>query len=95
MATPRFLPHNRLDDLIRQLQAAGYRVMYWPDVVVVHIGGESSRTVQRLSMSSSGAQLTSWRMRSALLYYRKHHGKGQQQGGGRQAHHGDSFRGGG
>lgn len=27
MATPRFLPHDRLDDLIRQLQAAGYRVI--------------------------------------------------------------------
>lgn len=27
MATPRFLPHDRLDDLIRQLQATGYRVI--------------------------------------------------------------------
>ena len=25
-------------------------------------------------MSSSGSQLTLWRMRSELLYYRKHHG---------------------
>jgi len=40
---------------------------------VVHIGGESSRQVKRLSLSSSGSQLTLWRMRSALLYYRKHH----------------------
>lgn len=61
-------------DLCKRIRAAGYRVRYWPDVVVVHIGGESSRTVKTLTMSSSGSQLTLWRMRSALLYYRKHHG---------------------
>jgi len=27
---------------------------------VVHLGGESSKTVKRLSMSSSGSQLTLW-----------------------------------
>ena len=40
----------------------------------MHIGGESSRQVASLEMSRSGAQLTLWRMRSTLLYYRKHHG---------------------
>lgn len=61
-------------DLCRRIKRAGYTICYWPDVAVVHIGGESSRTVKRLSMSSSGSQLTLWRMRSELLYYRKHHG---------------------
>jgi GT2 family glycosyltransferase len=61
-------------DLCRRMKKAGYRVRYWPDVVVVHLGGESSKTVQSLRMSRSGAQLELWRMRSALLYYRKHHG---------------------
>ena len=63
-------------DLCRRIRAAGLRVRYWPDVVVVHIGGESSRTHEHLDMSAAGkgAQLTLWRMRSALLYYRKHHG---------------------
>ena len=46
----------------------------WPDVVVTHIGGESSRQVKSLEMSKAGAQLVLWRMRSTLLYYRKHHG---------------------
>jgi N-acetylglucosaminyl-diphospho-decaprenol L-rhamnosyltransferase len=27
-----------------------------------------------MTMSSTGSQLTLWRMRSVLLYYRKHHG---------------------
>ena len=48
--------------------------MYWPDIVVIHIGGESSRQIKTLEMSSTGAQLIRWRMRSTLLYYRKHHG---------------------
>lgn len=61
-------------DLCRRIQAAGYSIWYWPDVVVEHWGGESSKTVTRLSVSSSGRQLTLWRMRSELIFYRKHHG---------------------
>lgn len=59
-------------DLCQRIKAAGYELWYWPDIVVVHYGGESSKTVTTLAMSSSGAQLTLWRMRSQLLYYRKH-----------------------
>ena len=61
-------------DLCRRIRYAGYEIRYWPDVVVVHLGGESSKTVQTVKMSSSGSQLALWRMRSAFLYYRKHHG---------------------
>jgi GT2 family glycosyltransferase len=60
-------------DLCRRIKLAGYKVSYWPELEIVHIGGESSRQVQRLSLSSTGTQLTLWRMRSALIYYRKHH----------------------
>ena len=52
--------------------------MYWPEIEVVHIGGESSRQVKTLEMSQTGAQLVLWRMRSTLLYFRKH--KGWQAG---------------
>jgi GT2 family glycosyltransferase len=61
-------------DLCRRIQAAGYTVRYWPDVRVIHLGGESSKTVGTVQMSASGSQLTLWRMRSEFLYYRKHHG---------------------
>jgi len=70
----RFFLYYEEVDLCRRIKAAGHTIWYWPDVEVVHIGGESSKTVTRLTMSSRGAQLTLWRMRSALLYYRKHHG---------------------
>jgi GT2 family glycosyltransferase len=60
-------------DLCRRIKALGYRILYWPDVVIVHLGGESSRTTgQRISRA--GSQLTLWRLRSRLIYYRKHHG---------------------
>jgi GT2 family glycosyltransferase len=59
-------------DLCYRIRKAGYLVMYWPEIVVTHIGGESSRQVKTLEMSSTGAQLVLWRMRSTLLYYRKH-----------------------
>jgi hypothetical protein len=61
-------------DLCRRVKQAGYRVRYWPDIVVVHLGGESSKTIDSLAFSQSGSQLILWRMRSAFLYYRKHHG---------------------
>lgn len=61
-------------DLCRRIQAAGYAVRYWPDVVVVHLGGESSKSMGHEVRSKVGAQLTLWRLRSAFLYYRKHHG---------------------
>ncbi len=63
-------------DLCRRAKAAGWQVCYWPDVVVTHLGGESSRTVKTEEFSAVSAQVTLWRMRSTFLYYRKHHGDG-------------------
>jgi hypothetical protein len=42
--------------------------------VITHIGGESSRQLKSMAFSSTTAQIVLWRMRSTLLYYRKHHG---------------------
>jgi GT2 family glycosyltransferase len=71
---PDFFLYSEEVDLCRRIQNAGFKIMYWPDIVVIHIGGESSRQIKTLEMSSTGAQLIRWRMRSTLLYYRKHHG---------------------
>ncbi|MDZ4799398.1 MAG: glycosyltransferase family 2 protein [Bryobacteraceae bacterium] len=61
-------------DLCYRIKQAGWTIWYWPGIVVVHLGGESSKTVTSLRFSNSGAQLTLWRIRSGYLYYRKHHG---------------------
>jgi GT2 family glycosyltransferase len=71
---PRFFLYSEEVDLCKRIKQKGYEVWYWPDIAVVHIGGESSRQIRALELSKSGAQLSLWRMRSTLLYYRKHHG---------------------
>jgi len=70
---PDFFLYSEEVDLCRRIRDAGYKIWYWPDIVVTHIGGESSRQVKSLDMSVTGAQLVLWSIRSTLLYYRKHH----------------------
>ena len=71
---PDFFLYYEEVDLCRRMNKAGIPVWYWPDIVVVHIGGESSRQLTALEFSPRAAQVVLWRMRSTLLYYRKHHG---------------------
>lgn len=71
---PDFFLYYEEVDLCLRIKAAGFRISYWPDIVVTHIGGESSRQLTSLDFSESAAQVVLWRMRSTLLYYRKHHG---------------------
>jgi GT2 family glycosyltransferase len=63
-------------DLCRRIKALGYKVSYWPDVVIVHLGGESSKKVRHAVHSTFGSQVLLWSLRSKFLYYRKHHGAG-------------------
>lgn len=71
---PRFFLYFEEVDFCKRIKEHKYSIWYWPEIAVVHIGGESSRQVRTLQFSRTGAQLTLWRMRSMLLYYRKHHG---------------------
>lgn len=71
---PAFFLYCEEVDLCRRMKKTCFRVMYWPDVVVTHLGGESSRTLSQHVFSESEAQVVLWRMRSTLLYYRKHFG---------------------
>jgi GT2 family glycosyltransferase len=70
----RFFLYYEEVDLCRRLHAAGWHVWYWPRIVVTHLCGESSRTLCELDYASKEAQVVKWRMRSMMLYYRKHHG---------------------
>ncbi len=71
---PDFFLYYEEVDLCLRFRRAGIPVWYWPDIVVIHIGGESSRQLKSLDYSPRAAQVVLWRMRSTLLYYRKHHG---------------------
>ena len=70
----RFFLYYEEVDLCRRIRRAGYRVQYWPTLETRHIGGASARTIGGETVSRSGSQLTLWRARSGLLYYRKNHG---------------------
>lgn len=70
----RFFLYCEEVDLCYRIKKQGYSILCWGDVVVIHLGGESSKTCSHLSLSPSGKQLTLWRMRSQLLYYRKQGG---------------------
>jgi GT2 family glycosyltransferase len=67
-------------DLCRRIKALGYKIAYWPDILIVHLGGESSKTIRGAVLSIFGSQVTLWSVRSKFLYYRKHHGVGAQIG---------------
>jgi len=70
----RFFLYYEEVDLCRRIKQSGYSIWYWPDVIVTHLGGESSKTVNNYVFSPKSAQLELWRMRSELLYFRKYHG---------------------
>ena len=74
MFDQRFFLYYEEVDLCLRMKRGGYEVWYWPDVVVTHIGGESSRQLTTLTFSGTSSQVVLWRMRSTLMYYRKHHG---------------------
>ncbi|WP_373975562.1 glycosyltransferase family 2 protein [Chitinibacter sp. SCUT-21] len=70
----RFFLYYEEVDLCRRLKQHGYEVWYQPQWRAIHIGGVSSRRVAGEHFNRHGSQLSLWRMRSTLLYFRKHHG---------------------
>jgi GT2 family glycosyltransferase len=70
---PAFFLYCEEVDLCRRIKAAGFHVRYWPDIVVTHLHGESSRQIDAQLFSENESQIVLWRMRSIFLYYRKHH----------------------
>lgn len=69
---PRYFLYCEEVDHCKRVKAAGWKVVYYPDTTVVHIGGESAKSAGTLS--DSGRQLSALQVESELLYFRKHHG---------------------
>lgn len=68
---PRYFLYCEEVDHCRAVKAAGYSVVYFPGTTVVHIGGESAKSVSELT---GGRQISNLQIESQLLYFRKHHG---------------------
>jgi len=69
---PRYFMYYEEVDHCRRVKAAGWKVVYYPDTSVVHIGGESAKTTG--AVTAAGRQISTLQIESELLYFRKHHG---------------------
>lgn len=69
---PRFFLYYEEVDHCRRVKQAGFDVVYYPDTEVVHIGGESAKTLN--AISKVGRQISSLQIESELLYFRKYYG---------------------
>ncbi len=61
-------------DLALRFYRKGYLVYYFPQVKVMHLGGESAKNIKDNYLSKSGNQLTLWSFQSKYIYYRKNYG---------------------
>ena len=68
---PRYFLYFEEVDHCRRVRQAGFRVVYYPDTSVLHIGGESAGSLGALTV---GRQVSDLETESALLYFRKHYG---------------------
>ncbi|MHC8400566.1 glycosyltransferase family 2 protein [Pseudomonas sp. MDT1-17] len=69
---PRYFLYFEEVDHCKRVKQAGWKVVYYPDTTVVHIGGESAKSVAKLNAICH--QLPTLQIESELLYFRKHHG---------------------
>ncbi|MDF3933415.1 glycosyltransferase family 2 protein [Pseudomonas citronellolis] len=69
---PRYFLYYEEVDHCKRVKQAGWKVVYYPHTTVVHIGGESSRSVAEVE--AAGRQISLLQIESELLYFRKHHG---------------------
>jgi len=69
---PRYFLYFEEVDHCREVQKAGWKVVYFPFTQVIHLGGESAKSVTDLT--SSGRQISLLQIESQLLYFRKQHG---------------------
>jgi GT2 family glycosyltransferase len=69
---PRFFMYYEEVDLCFAAKKRGWRVFFWPDAKVVHIGGHSAAA--EAVITADGRQIERLRLESELLYFRKNYG---------------------
>jgi N-acetylglucosaminyl-diphospho-decaprenol L-rhamnosyltransferase len=69
---PRYFLYYEEVDHCRAVKQAGWKVLYFPDTQVIHIGGESAKSDHKIS--ESGRQVPVLQIESELLFFRKHLG---------------------
>jgi len=70
---PRYFLYCEEVDHCKRVKEAGWTVRYFADATVVHVGGESAKSVGELT--EGGRQISALQIESELLFFRKHHGR--------------------
>lgn len=68
----RYFLYSEEVDLCYAAKKAGWKVNYYADTTVVHLGGESAKS--DADITQSGRQIQALQIESDLLYFRKNHG---------------------
>jgi hypothetical protein len=68
---PRYFLYYEEVDHCRAVRKAGWSIIYYPFTQVMHIGGESAKSIGGLDASQ---QISTLYIESELLYFRKHYG---------------------
>lgn len=68
---PRYFMYYEEVDHCLRAKNAGWKVLYYADTAVIHLGGESAKSEGSLT---SGKQLNALQTESELLFFRKNHG---------------------
>jgi len=70
---PRYFLYYEEVDHCFAAKKAGWAVHFYPHTSVIHIGGESAKSIGEIT--TSGRQLNSLQIESELLFFRKNHGR--------------------
>jgi N-acetylglucosaminyl-diphospho-decaprenol L-rhamnosyltransferase len=68
---PRYFLYCEEVDHCRAAKSQGWKVIYFGQTSVVHLGGESAKSLGEISQS--GRQISALQLESELLYFRKHY----------------------
>ncbi len=70
----RFFMYYEEVDLCYRIKEKRWKIYYWPEIVVTHLGGETCKKEKNQLFNSVGSTVSQWQYRSYFLYFRKHHG---------------------
>jgi N-acetylglucosaminyl-diphospho-decaprenol L-rhamnosyltransferase len=68
---PRYFLYCEEVDHCRAAKGRGWKVVYFSHTTVVHLGGESAKSLGEINQS--GRQISALQLESELLYFRKHY----------------------
>ncbi len=70
----RFFLYSEEVDMCLRLKRNDWKILYFPKVEVIHLGGASTTIFSAEKVSKTGKQMILWQLQSQFLYFRKNYG---------------------